>query len=127
MIKVKHFLDAVEQDDGQRMWIEPIGLCGDLREWCKVDHVMPHLGPPRELWDWFEEHAEGYDYFRGRYHDSLTRSKYRPALQQLACAAVRENITLLHGGDDCQHNTAVALHEYLSELEAYCPDDGGPK
>ena len=33
MIKVKHFLDAVEQDDGQRLWVEPIGLCNDLREW----------------------------------------------------------------------------------------------
>jgi hypothetical protein len=34
---------------------------------------------------------------------------------------MRENVTLLHQGDDCEHNTATALHEFLSELEAYCP------
>ena len=26
MIKIKHLLDAVERDDGTRIWIEPIGL-----------------------------------------------------------------------------------------------------
>jgi uncharacterized protein YeaO (DUF488 family) len=37
----------------------------------------------------------------------------------LATAALQENITLLHQGDDPNHNTATALHEYLSELQAY--------
>ena len=123
MIKVKHFLDVIERDDGQRIWIEPMGLTRDLREWCKVDHVLPHLGPPRELWDWFDEHCDGYEHFRGCYHEALTRSRYRPALQQLACAAMRENITLLHGSEDRDHNSGSALHEFLSELEAYCPRD----
>ena len=26
MIKVKHFLDEVEEDDGQRLWVEPINV-----------------------------------------------------------------------------------------------------
>jgi len=26
MIRIKHFLDAVEKEDGNRLWIEPIGL-----------------------------------------------------------------------------------------------------
>ena len=30
MIKVKHFMDEVESDDGKRMWVEPIGLTRDL-------------------------------------------------------------------------------------------------
>ena len=37
MIKVKHLLEAVEESDGQRLWVEPIGLTKDLREWCQVD------------------------------------------------------------------------------------------
>ena len=50
MIKVKHFLDAAEGDDGQRLWVEPISLARDLREWCSVDHVLCHLGPePKPL------------------------------------------------------------------------------
>lgn len=119
MIKIKHFADAVEADDGQRIWIEPIGVTRDLREWCGINHVLSHLGPTAELARWFEKHPDGYDYFRGRYHDLLSRSPYRPALQQLAAAGIKENFTLLHHGDDPQQNSATALYEFLSELRAY--------
>jgi uncharacterized protein YeaO (DUF488 family) len=123
MIKVKHFLDPVEPDDGKRMWIEPIGLVLELCEMCRVDHVVCHLGPPLKLWHWFAEHPEAYDYFRAQYHEHLNRGPYRPALLALVCAAHHQNLTLVHQGDDPQHNTATALYEFLSELEAYCPPE----
>jgi uncharacterized protein YeaO (DUF488 family) len=123
MINVKHFMDAVEKEDGQRIWVEPIGCATQFRDWCEIDHVLSHLGPPAALWTWFEEHPDGWDYFRTKYHEHLLSGPYREALQRLACAAVREPVTLLHQSDDPQHNTAVALHELLTELEAYCPRD----
>jgi uncharacterized protein YeaO (DUF488 family) len=123
MIKVKHFLDPVEQDDGQRIWVEPIGCAREFQEWCRIDHVLSHLGPASVLWAWFEQHPDGWEHFRAQYHEHLLRGPYREPLQRLACAALREPVTLLHQGDDPQHNSAVALHELLSELEAYCPPD----
>jgi len=120
MIKVKHVLEAVEQGDGQRIWVEPIGLTKDLREWCRVDHVLPHLGPPIKAWKILEEHPDAYDYFRACYHEALRHSPYKNALQQLACASRNETFTLVHQNDDAEHNSAAALHDYLSELEAYC-------
>jgi uncharacterized protein YeaO (DUF488 family) len=122
MIKIKHFMAAMEEDDGRRIWVEPFGLTTDFRQWCSVDHLLCHVAPPRGLWDWFETHPTGYDYFRARYHEWLTSSPYKEALQQLACAALRENITLLHQAEDNEHNSATALYDYLNELEAYCPD-----
>ena len=123
MIKIKHVLDAVEKDDGQRIWVEPIGLTKDLREWCKVAHVLTHLGPPKALWDWFDEHPDGYDYFRARYHECLSNSTYKPALQRLASAQRNETFTLLHQSDNPEHNSASALQEFLSELEAWIPPE----
>jgi uncharacterized protein YeaO (DUF488 family) len=123
MIKIKHLMDAAEPDDGLRIWIEPIGLTRDLREWCNVAHVLTHLGPPRGLWDWFAEHPDGYGYFRATYHDWLARSRYKPALQDMACAAGKESFTLIHQSEDPEHNTATALYEFLSELSSYCPKD----
>ncbi len=123
MIKIKHLLDAVETDDGTRIWIEPIGLTKDLRKWCEVDHILCHLGPPMGLWDWYEEHPDGYEYFRATYHDWLGKSRYKPALRELACAGQKQTFTLLYQGDDPAHNTATALYEYLSELESYCPPE----
>jgi uncharacterized protein YeaO (DUF488 family) len=113
MIKIKHFTDAVEDDDGQRLWVEPIGLTLDLREMCAVDHVLPHLGPPRSLWDWYEKQGpDAYEYFRARYHE---------VLKDLADAASGENFTLLHQGDDPAHNTGTAMYEFLTELQAFTP------
>ena len=123
MIKIKHFLEAVEEDDGQRLWIEPIGLTKDLCEWCAVNYVMPHLGPPMELWNWFQEHPDGYEYFRGNYHEHLGKSAYKDALQSLSKASGKETFTLLYDGDDSQHNTATALYEFIAELGAYLPPE----
>ncbi len=123
MIKIKHFMDAVEADDGQRIWVEPVGMTLDMRDWCKVEHLLCHVAPPRAMWEWHQQHPDGYEHFRGRYHTWLAKSAYKPALQQLVCAAARENITLLHQGDDPAQNSATALYEFLVELEAYCPPD----
>lgn len=123
MIKIKHLMDAVEKDDGSRLWIEPFGLTKDFCEWCQVDHVLSHIGPPMHLWEWFEEHPDGYGYFRATYHDWLAKSKYKSALQELAQAAQRNTFTLVHQGEDPQHNTGTALYEFLSELSSYCKPD----
>lgn len=123
MIKIKNLFDKVETTDGTRLWIEPIGLTKDLRKWCEVDHILCHIGPPMELWQWFEEHPTGYDYFRATYHDHLSKGKYRPALKELACAGLKQSFTLLHQTEDPEHNTATALYEFLSELGSYCPPD----
>jgi uncharacterized protein YeaO (DUF488 family) len=120
MIKIKHLLDPVEKADGIRLWIEPIGLTRDLRQWCSVDHVLCYLGPPIKLWTWFEEHPDGYEYFRGSYHEWLGRSRYKPALKELACAGLGQTFTLIYQGDDPAKNTATALYEFLSELSTYC-------
>lgn len=123
MIKFKHLMDASEEDDGQRLWVEPVGLTKDLREWCTVDHVLPHLGPPAEIWEWYAEHPDGYEHFRGVYHEHLDRGPYRKALIQLARAGINEDFTLVHQGDDPAHNTATALYEYLSELRAHVGEE----
>lgn len=120
MIKVKHLMDSVEPDDGQRIWVEPIGLTQDMREWCSVNEVLPQVGPPIALWRLLESKPEdAWEYFRGRYHEHLAAGKLKPALQALAQAGLRENFTLLHQGLDPDHNTAAALREFIVELEAY--------
>ena len=121
MIKVKHFMAPIEQDDGLRIWVEPIGLTTDLREWCKVDKVLPHLGPQKHIWAWFDDHPDAWEEFRGRYHEELSHSRYLPALLKLARCAMKENYTLVYQGDHPTENTAEALAEFIHELEAYVP------
>jgi uncharacterized protein YeaO (DUF488 family) len=123
VIKIKHFMDAVDADDGSRAWVEPIRLTRDLQEWCAVDEVLRMLGPPQDLWAWHADHGDAYDVFRARYHEWLARSPYRRLLQALAGESLRSNFTLLHAGDDPEHNCAAALKDFLAELAALCPRD----
>lgn len=123
MIKVKNVFEAVELDDGGRLWVESIGLTKDLREWCAVSAVLTAVGPPQKLANWFENHPEGYDEFRARYHEELANSRILPQLKELAKAARKENFTLLHHGDHPSENTASALHDFISELQAYAQSD----
>jgi uncharacterized protein YeaO (DUF488 family) len=122
MIKIKHFLETIEEDDGQRIWVESHGLTRDLREWCEVDHVLPHLGPTVKLNEWYEKHPDAYDYFAEKYHQALDKSPYRAALRDLAQASADENFTLLYAGEDPAHNTATAMYEYLMELQFSPPE-----
>ena len=119
MINVKNLFDAPEPTDGLRLSVDAFGLCRDLEEWCRVDHVLNHLGPPVELSDWFEQHPDGYEFFRAKYHEHLAAGPFTPALTELAEAGVSDDFTLLHQGDDPEHNAATALYEYLAELQAY--------
>ena len=120
MIKVKHLMEPVEPDDGARFWVEPFGLTRDLREWCAVGAVLPHLGPPCEVWQWFDRHPLAYEMFRGCYHEHLAHGGMTSALDQLARAGAAHNFTLLHQADDPEHNTATALFEFLIQRQEWC-------
>jgi uncharacterized protein YeaO (DUF488 family) len=123
MIKIKHVFEGIEKDDGVRLWVEPIGLTKDLQEWCEVHQLLSQLGPPLVLWRWFQNHPDGYDYFRGKYHHYLSQRTRRETLAELAAAALHEDFTLLHQGDDPNQNSATALYEFLTELQAYTPPE----
>jgi len=123
MVRVKHFLDTQDHDDGKRLWVEPLGLTKDLQEMCHVDVVLNELGPPVKLAKWFERHPDDYDRFRAAYHGWLAHGPFRRALQGLARASAHESFTLLHQGDSPNENTASALAEFISELEAYNGQD----
>src|SRR5947209_19075064 len=109
MIKVKHLMDASEPDDGERAWVESVKLTKDLREWCNVDHVLSHLGPPAALSEWLGEHPDGYEYFRARYHEALANGPHKDALQRRASMPMRRNFTLLQPSKAPSQNVASAL------------------
>lgn len=119
MLRVKHFMDRVETDDGHRLWIETIGLTRDLQQMCDVHHVLSHLGPPSKLWLWYEQHPEGFEHFRSKYLQHLASGAYREALVELGAAAQRENFTLLHQYDDPLRNAATVLAEFISQVQPH--------
>lgn len=114
MIKVKSIFDPVEADDGVRIWVEPIGLTRDLRQWCDVDYVLPQLGPPLRVWNDLREHPDHYGYFAAKYRAFLSQTACRATIAQLATLAGSRQVTLLHDGIESKHNSAAVLFDFIS-------------
>jgi uncharacterized protein YeaO (DUF488 family) len=114
MIQIKHFLDTPALEDGVRIWVEPFGVTRDLRLWCRIDDVLPQIGPPLGLWNWFDRHPDGYEYFRGLYHDRLTRGTFAGMLRKIEHLGQIGTVTLLHQGENPRENTASAVREFLA-------------
>ena len=91
---------AREEDRRKPTALDPAGEPDQgLAGWRFVDHLPPHLGPPTELWEWFEEHPDGYEFFRGKYHEYLNPADCDARFGRWPRAGLNENFTLLHQGD----------------------------
>lgn len=123
MLQIKSLFDKPEPQDGLRLWVGPIGLTKDLAQWCNVDRWLKEGSPTAVLGQWFEEHPQGWDYFRGMHHEELNRNGYVRELRSLSLRSSKENVTLLYGETNPEQNSAVSLYEYLVELQAYASDD----
>lgn len=123
MLQIKNVFDPPDPQDGLRLWIGSVGLTRDLAAWCHVDGWLREGSPSAALAQWFEENPGGWEYFRGKHHEELGLSASMRELRTLSRRAINENITLLHGETDAQHNVAVSLYEFLVELQAYASDD----
>ena len=123
MIKVKHLMDPLEEDDGLRIWVEPIGLTRDLQEWCYIDNLlMPLTASQRTIFAATRD-TEAFDYYVARFHQDLRNSPHAATLKSLAAASRNENFTLIHASDDPSQNCAMALFEFLAELASECSWD----
>jgi uncharacterized protein YeaO (DUF488 family) len=118
MILVKHLFDEPAPEDGERIWIEPIGLTRDLIEWCQIAHVMTNLAPSKETAAWFQEHPAGFDFFEAEYLEELCSSPSIISMRGLAAASTTKSFTLVHHGDHPVENSATVLATFLLDLAA---------
>jgi uncharacterized protein YeaO (DUF488 family) len=121
MIRIKHLFDPVDKGDGERIWIEPVGLTRDFVEWFNIAHVMSNLGPSKEIAEWFEQHPACFDFFEDQYLTELQSSQYITSLRGLAVASLSQTFTLIYQGDKPNENSAIVLSNFLAELAAHVP------
>jgi uncharacterized protein YeaO (DUF488 family) len=108
---VKRVYDPAEAGDGARFLVERLWPRGIRKEALKLDGWLKEVGPSDGLRRWFHHDPSRWHEFRRRYTAELrARSE---ALQSLLEAARRGPITLLYAARDRQHNSAVALRDYL--------------
>jgi uncharacterized protein YeaO (DUF488 family) len=84
-----------------------------------VDLWLKDVGPSLALRKWFNRDPSRWAEFKRRYAAELDALRERSAaVAALLGAAQSGKITLLFGARDSQHNTAVALYQYLTQARA---------
>ena len=116
-IQVKRVYEPASEADGVRVLVDGLWPRGLTKARAAVDLWLKDIGPSRALRQWFNRDPSRWAEFTRRYAAELDALGARsPAVAALAGAVRRGRVTLLFGARDAQHNTAVALHDYLTRM-----------
>lgn len=113
LIHIKRAYDDPEPDDGRRFLVDRLWPRGLKKEALELDGWVKEVAPSDELRQWFGHDPARWDDFQQRYAAELDEKPEQ--WQQLLEAAEEEDITLVYGARDEEHNNAVALRNYLQE------------
>ncbi len=116
MISVKRIYEKPSRNDGFRVLVDRLWPRGLKKENAGIDLWCKDIAPSDALRKWFSHDPRKWMEFKKRYFAELDDRS--GALDCLRNAG--EDVTLLYGAKDEEHNNAVALREYIREKK-----DGG--
>ncbi|WP_295728841.1 DUF488 domain-containing protein [uncultured Limosilactobacillus sp.] len=113
-IKLERIYTKPVDLDGYRILVDRLWPRGISKVNARLDEWIKEVGPSTELRKWFNHDVKKFDEFKSRYLEEL---KTNPAYDQLL-TTVREqlkqqDVILLFGAKDPEHNQAVILQEQL--------------
>ena len=113
MIRIKRVYDPTSRADGHRVLVDRLWPRGLSKDAAHIDAWMKELAPSDELRRWFGHDPERFAEFRRRYRKELEQEPARTQLAGLTQHAASEQLTLVFGAKDVEHNNAVVLAEEL--------------
>jgi uncharacterized protein YeaO (DUF488 family) len=110
-IRIKRVYAAPATDDGRRILVDRLWPRGLTKERAKVDLWLKDIAPSTELRKWFDHDPKKWPEFKRRYTKELIA--LGSVVARLQEEIKRENVSLLYGAKDEEHNEAVVLLELL--------------
>jgi len=114
-IRLKKAYNEIGADDGIRILVDRIWPRGVSKKDLQLDKWMKEIAPSDKLRKWFDHDPEKFEEFRRRYQQELDSNGER--VRQLAEIARNQDLTLVYGAKDREHNHAVVLKEYLENYK----------
>lgn len=112
-IKIKRVYLPCSPDDGQRIMVERLWPRGMTKAKAKIDLWLKDIAPSRELRTWFGHDPARWGDFKKRYWREL---KQNPLVVKTLCERMASGpVTLVYAAHDEQHNSAVALKEFVEK------------
>lgn len=111
MILLKRVYEEPSKRDGLRILVERLWPRGVSKEKAAVDLWLKDLAPSAPLRTWYSHDVAKWTEFRKRYWSELGEKGDLLAL--LAHRVTEGTVTFVYAAHDEQHNSALALKEYL--------------
>ncbi len=111
MIQTKRVYERPARGDGTRFLVERLWPRGIKKEELPMRAWLKEIAPSQELRKWYAHDPSKWREFKRKYFAELNR---QPEAWKLVLEAARRgNVTLLYSARDTEHNSAIALKEYL--------------
>lgn len=114
-IRTKRIYEEASNSDGYRLLIDRIWPRGVSKEDAKLDEWNKDIAPSTDLRKWFDHKEERFKEFTSKYKKELTEQKEE--LKRIKKIAQKQQICLLYGAKDEDHNQAVVLKAVLEGLK----------
>lgn len=112
----KRIYEKSAENDGYRVLVDRIWPRGVSKEKANLDDWKKELAPSNELRKWFDHKVERYEEFREKYRKEL--ESHKEELEEIRKIAKEQQVCILYGAKDEEHNQAVVLKEIL-ELKSF--------
>ena len=114
-IKTERIYTKPADLDGYRILVDRLWPRGISKVNAHLDQWLKEVGPTNDLRKWFNHDVDKYPEFKLRYINEL---KDNPAFHQLKATVDEQlktqNVILLYGTKDTEHNQAIVLKELLT-------------
>lgn len=114
-IQVKRIYEPPSQGDGLRVLVDRIWPRGMSKQRAQVDRWLKEIAPSSALRHWFGHDPDRWPEFKQRYFREL--AKHEDLLVELLEQAQERPVTLLFAAREDRYNNAVALREYLAQMQ----------
>lgn len=111
MIKLKRVYEPPSPQDGLRVLVDRLWPRGLTKERAAVDVWAKDVAPSTQLRKWFGHDPARWRQFQIRYRKELAENV--ETFQQLKQKCAGQDVTLLYGARDVQHNEAVVVKRIL--------------
>lgn len=115
MIKIERIYNKPADMDGFRVLVDRLWPRGMSKVNAHLDCWLKEVGPSNDLRKWFGHDPAKYAEFKQRYLAELQDNVAYTILKEMVTSHADQNIILLYGAKDPEHNQAVILKEQLEK------------
>ena len=115
MIKLKRAYEEPARGDGLRILVERLWPRGLSKKKAAIDLWLKDVAPSTGLRQWYGHDVEKWPEFRRRYRAELKGKG--DLLRLLKLRAGEGPVTFVYAAADKEHNSALALKDYLGQLK----------